>query len=64
MPFPDCDAVNVQVPDASMVTVNPDTEHVPDVFDARETVRPDEAVGAREKGVDNDRSAGLVNVIV
>ena len=61
---PACEAVNVQVPEASMVTVDPDTEHVPEVFDASDTVKPDEAVGAKVKGVENARSAGLANVIV
>lgn len=53
-----------QVPTVTMVTSKPATEQILGEVDVSDTVSPDDAVGAREKGVaDHARSAGVANVI-
>ena len=58
-------AVNVQVPDASIETLNPDTVHTSCVVDVSVTVRFEFEVAVTVKGVvENSLSAGSANVIV
>lgn len=62
--LPDCEAVMVQVPAASMRAVVPLTLQMPVVLLVKETASPDEAVAERVNDVSKVRVPGLLNEIV
>ena len=65
MSFPVCEAVSVQVPTVTIVTLSPDTVQIPVSDEARVTVSDDVELGDNVKAVaDHERSVGSAKVIV